>query len=58
VLLVRAIVFLLLIAAAVLFAMYAGTGQARYKRLGLIILKWTVFAALAFFAGLIIERLL
>jgi hypothetical protein len=38
--------------------MFAATGQARYKRVGLVILKWTVFAALAFFAVLIAERVL
>ena len=54
----RWLAMLLLLAAAVSFAFYAGTGQARYKRLGLIILKWTVIAALGFFAVLVLERLL
>ena len=48
---------LLLLAAAVSFAFYAGTGQPRYKRLGLIILKWTVIAAVFFFAVILIGRL-
>ena len=34
------------------------TGDARYKRRGLFILKWTVAAALAFFAVLIVQRVL
>jgi hypothetical protein len=53
----RAAIFLLLLVAAVLFAMYAYTGEARYKRTGLITLKWTLVAALGFFAVLIIDRL-
>jgi hypothetical protein len=56
-LLFRWTVMLTLLVAAVCFAFYAGTGQPRYKRLGLIVLKWTLIAALAFFAVLILERL-
>jgi hypothetical protein len=56
-LLFRWLFFLLLIGAGVCFALYAGTGQAKYKRYGLVVLKWTVFAALGFFAVLILERL-
>jgi hypothetical protein len=56
-LLFRWLVLLLLLGAAVSFAFYAGTGQPRFKRFGLVILKWTVIAALAFFAVLILERL-
>ena len=56
-LLFRWIVMLLLFAAALCFAFYAGTGQARYKRLGLVILKWTVIAAVFFFAVIFIGRL-
>ena len=47
---------LLLIAAGVSFAFYAGTGQQRYRRAGLVILKWTLLAAFGFFAVLILER--
>ncbi|MGE5864260.1 MAG: hypothetical protein ACM32J_04110 [Rhizobacter sp.] len=51
-------IFLLLgVAAIVSFALYIGTGQARYRRFGLVILKWSVIAGLAFFAVLILERL-
>lgn len=49
-------VMLLLFAAAVCFVFYAGTRQARYKRWGWTTLKWTLIAAGAFFAVLILER--
>ena len=55
-LLFRWTILLLLLAAAVCFAFYAGTGDARFKRYGLITLKWTLIAAFAFFAVLILER--
>jgi hypothetical protein len=48
---------LLLLAAGVSFALFAATGQVRYKRYGLIILKWTVLAGLGFFGVLILERI-
>jgi hypothetical protein len=57
VLLFRWLVLLLLLAAAVCFALYAGTGQPRFKRFGAVILKWTLIAAFVFFAVLILERL-
>jgi hypothetical protein len=41
----------------VCFAMYVGTGQQRFRVLGIRIVKWTVIAALGFFAVLILERL-
>jgi hypothetical protein len=56
-LLFRWIVMLLLVASAVSFAFYIGTGQPRFKRIGFMVLKWTVIAALAFFAVLILERI-
>jgi hypothetical protein len=52
------VVFALLLAASVVcFAMYAGTGQVRWRQYGLRLLKWTLAAALGFFAVLILERL-
>jgi hypothetical protein len=48
---------LLLLGAAVCFAFYAGTGQSRYRRWGLITLKWTIIAALLFFAVMIVTRI-
>lgn len=56
-LLFRWAVLLLLLAAIVSFVFYIGTGQMRYRRWGLQVLKWTVLAALGFFAVLILERL-
>jgi hypothetical protein len=56
-LLFRWAILLLLLAAAVCFAFYAGTGQDRFKRYGLVTLKWTLIAAFAFFAVLALERL-
>lgn len=56
-LIARSIVLLLLGAAIVCFAFYIGTGQLRWRQLGLVIVKWTVIAALGFFAVLVLERL-
>jgi hypothetical protein len=56
-LLFRWIVLLLLLAAGVNFAFYAATGNPRYKRLGVIVLKWTLLAAAGFFGILVLERL-
>jgi hypothetical protein len=56
-LLFRWLIMLLLLAAGVSFAFYAATGQARYKRFGLVVLKWTLLAAAGFFAVLVLERL-
>ena len=56
-LLFRWLILMFLLAAVVSFMFYAGTGQERFKRFGLIILKWTVIAGLGFFAVLILERL-
>jgi len=53
----RWIVLLLLVAGLVCFAMYVGTGQARFKVLGIRIVKWTVIAGLGFFAVLILETM-
>ena len=55
-LLVRTLVLLLLVAAVLCFALYIATRQARWRQWGLVILKWTVLAGLAFFAVLILER--
>ena len=55
--LARILIFLLLGGSAVCFGYYIATGQERYKRLGLIILKWTMFAALGFFGVLIVSQI-
>ena len=49
--------FALLLASIVCFGLYAGTGQARWRALGLSILRWTVIAALGFFVVLALERM-
>lgn len=56
-LLARLIVGLLLAAGVVCFAAYMATGQMRFRTLGVLLVKWTVIAGLAFFAVLILERL-
>ena len=53
----RWLVLLFLIAALLCFAMYLGTGQARWRSNGLRIMKWTVVAGLGFFAVLLLERM-
>lgn len=53
----RWVFLLLLLGAAGCFGFYAATGQIRFKTLGLRILKWTVSAALFFFAVLIVQRM-
>lgn len=55
-LLFRWLILFLLLVAGVCFAFYATTGQPRFKRLGWAVLKWTILAALGFFAVLIAER--
>lgn len=55
-LLFRWTVMLLLIAAGVCFVFYLGTGRVQFRQWGLLILKWTVIAALGFFAVLVMER--
>jgi hypothetical protein len=55
-LLFRWTVLMLLLAAMVAFMFYIGTGQERYKRWGIKVLKWTLIAAFGFFAVLILER--
>jgi hypothetical protein len=52
----RWVMLLLLLACAVSFAFYAGTGQKRFRDIGLRVLKWTLAAGFLFFAVLILER--
>jgi hypothetical protein len=56
-LIARVVFGLLLVAGVLCFAMYAGTGQTRWRALGWRIVKWTLIAALGFFAVLVLERL-
>ena len=55
---VRGLIYFLLLTAGVCFALYAATGDLRYKRWGLITLKWTVLAGLGIFGVLIVDRVL
>ena len=53
----RWLILLLLVGSALCFAMYVGTGQARWRAIGLRVLTWTVVAGLCFFAVLLLERM-
>jgi hypothetical protein len=53
----RLVFGLLLVSGLLCFAVYVGTGQPVWRRRGIVIVKWTVIAALGFFAVLILERL-
>jgi hypothetical protein len=53
----RLVFGLLLAGSVVCFAMYVGTRQTAWRRRGVVILKWTLTAALGFFAVLVLERL-
>jgi hypothetical protein len=55
-LLFRWLILLLLLAAVVSFVFYTATGQPRFKRYGLLTLKWVLIAGFGFFAVLILER--
>lgn len=52
----RLVFGLLLVASLLCFAMYIGTSQVLWRRRGIVVLKWTLIAALGFFAVLILER--
>ncbi len=56
-LLFRLVFGLLLVASVLCFAMYIGTNQVVWRQRGILVLKWTLIAALGFFAVLILERL-
>jgi hypothetical protein len=53
----RAVIMMLLVAGLVSFALYIATGQVRYRRYGLLIVKWTAVAVLGFVAVLLLEHL-
>ena len=53
----RLVFGLLLVSGLLCFAVYIGTGQAAWRQRGIVIVKWTVVAALGFFTVLILERL-
>ena len=53
----RLVFGLLLLASLLCFAMSVGTGDAVWRRRGVMILKWALIAAAGFFGVLIMERL-
>ena len=53
----RWLVLLLLLGAVVSFMFYVGTGQQRFRRYGLMSLKWALISGFGFFAVLILERI-
>ena len=53
----RWVVLLLLVAGVLSLGMYVGTGEVRWRNLGIRIIKWTVIAGLGFFAVLVLERM-
>lgn len=53
----RLVFGLLLLSGLLCFAMFIATSQPVWRQRGLIIVKWTILAALGFFAVLILERL-
>ncbi len=53
----RLVFGLLLFASLVCFAMYVGTRDARWRHRGIVVLKWSLIAALGFFGVLVLERL-
>ncbi len=53
----RGLFLLLLLGAVVLFALYAATGQTRYRKFGLRIVIGILLAGFAFFAVLIAQRI-
>ena len=48
---------LLVLMAAISFCVYLGTGQRRYRQWAVLLIKWTVISALAFFAVLFVGRM-
>ncbi len=53
----RLIFGLLLVGGLLCFATYVATGNAKWRRLGMVIVRWTVVAALGFFAVLALEAI-
>lgn len=56
-LLFRWLILLLLLGSVVSFMFFIGTVDPRFKRYGLLTLKWTLMAAFGFFAVLVLERI-
>lgn len=56
-LVLRLVFGLLLVAGLLCFAAYAATGNALWRRRGLVVIKWTVIAGLGAAAVIVLERL-
>ena len=54
----RALFLILLLGVIFCFGRFIYTGDARYKRYGLVTLKWILIVAFGFFGVLIVQRLL
>lgn len=52
----RWLLLLLLLGALLSFAFYAVTGQLRFRRYGLLTLKWLMIAGFGFFGVLILQQ--
>ena len=52
-LIARLLIFATLGIALIALVIYMRTGDVRYKRLAVVLIKWIIFAALGFFAVLI-----
>jgi hypothetical protein len=53
----RIVFGLLLLASLVCFAMYIGTKAPVWRSRGVLVLTWTLIAAVVFFGVLVVERL-
>lgn len=53
----RLVFGLLLVSGLLCFAMYIATSEVVWRQRGIVIVKWTLIAALGFFAVLILDRL-
>lgn len=53
----RLVFGLLLLASVLCFGMYLGTRDPAWRQRGVLVLKWTLIAAVVFFGVLILERL-
>lgn len=52
----RVVFGLLLLAGLLCFAVFVATGQPVWRQRGLVIVKWTLIAALGFAAVILLER--
>lgn len=52
----RWLILLLLLSAIGAFVLFMITGQPRFKRYGLLTLKWVLLSAFGFFAVLIVQQ--